>query len=115
MGVIPGSGRSPGGGHGNPLRILAGRIPWTEEPSGLRIRRVTQSQARLKRQHALMQPSPHVCASIVGDFRHLSRSYQQLRNAFIGLGSPIVRNFCNKITNTFLTTSQSQGYSNLAQ
>ena len=33
-GLIPGSGRSPGGGHGNPLSILAGRIPWTEEPGG---------------------------------------------------------------------------------
>jgi len=29
-GLIPGSGRSPGGGHGNPWRI-----PWTEEPGGL--------------------------------------------------------------------------------
>ena len=34
MGLIPGSGRSPGGGHGNPC-ILAWRIPWTEEPGGL--------------------------------------------------------------------------------
>ena len=31
---IPGSGRSPGG-NGNPLHILAWRIPWTEEPGGL--------------------------------------------------------------------------------
>ena len=31
-GSIPGSGRSPGGGHGNPTSILAWRIPWTEEP-----------------------------------------------------------------------------------
>ena len=29
-GLIPGSGRSLGGGHGNPWRI-----PWTEEPGGL--------------------------------------------------------------------------------
>ena len=28
---IPGSGRSPGEGHGNPLHW---RIPWTEEPGG---------------------------------------------------------------------------------
>ena len=34
-GSIPGSGRSPGGGRGNPLSILAWRIPWTEEPGGL--------------------------------------------------------------------------------
>ena len=34
-GLILESGRSPGGGHGNPLSILAWRIPWTEEPGGL--------------------------------------------------------------------------------
>ena len=32
---ILGSGRSPGGGHGNHSSILAWRIPWTEEPGGL--------------------------------------------------------------------------------
>ena len=32
---IPGSGRSPARGNGNPLRILAWRIPWTQEPGGL--------------------------------------------------------------------------------
>ena len=32
-GSIPGSGRSPGEGNGNPS-ILAWRIPWTEEPGG---------------------------------------------------------------------------------
>ena len=34
-GLIPGWGRSSGGGHGNPLSILAWSIPWTEEPGGL--------------------------------------------------------------------------------
>ena len=34
-GSFPGSGRSPGGGHSNPLRIFAWRIPWTEEPGEL--------------------------------------------------------------------------------
>jgi len=32
---IPDSGKSPGEGNGNPLRILAWKIPWTEEPGGL--------------------------------------------------------------------------------
>ena len=32
---IPGLGRSPGGGNGNPLQYLAWEIPWTEEPGGL--------------------------------------------------------------------------------
>ena len=35
VGLIPGSGISPGGGHGNHSSILAWRIPWTEEPGGL--------------------------------------------------------------------------------
>ena len=39
MCLIPGSGRSPGGGNGDPLQwyssILAWKIPWTEEPGGL--------------------------------------------------------------------------------
>ena len=33
MGSIP--GRSPGGGHGNPIHNLAWKIPWTEEPGRL--------------------------------------------------------------------------------
>ena len=32
---IPGLERSLGEGKGNPLHILAWRIPWTEEPGGL--------------------------------------------------------------------------------
>ena len=34
-GSIPGLGRPPGEGNGNPSSILAWRIPWTEDPSGL--------------------------------------------------------------------------------
>ena len=34
-GLIPGSGRSPGEGNGNPLHYFAWEIPWTEEPGGL--------------------------------------------------------------------------------
>ena len=35
LGSIPGLERAPGGGNGNPLSILAWRIPWTEEPGRL--------------------------------------------------------------------------------
>ena len=35
LGSIPGSGKSPGEGNGNPLPYLVWRIPWTEEPGGL--------------------------------------------------------------------------------
>ena len=35
-GSVPGSGRSPGGGHGSSTPVfLPGEIPWTEEPGGL--------------------------------------------------------------------------------
>ena len=32
---IPGSGRSPGKGNGNPLQDSAWKIPWTEKPGRL--------------------------------------------------------------------------------
>ena len=35
MDSIPGSGRSPGGGHGNPLQYSCLEIPMEEEPGGL--------------------------------------------------------------------------------
>ena len=34
-GSIPGSGRSPGEGNGNPLQYSCWEIPWTEEPGRL--------------------------------------------------------------------------------
>ena len=33
-GLIPGLGRSPGEGHGNPLQYSCLENPWTEEPGG---------------------------------------------------------------------------------
>ena len=35
LGSIPGQGRSPGEGNGNPLSTIAWKIPWTEEPDRL--------------------------------------------------------------------------------
>ena len=35
VGLIPGLGRSSGGGHGKATIILAWRIPWTKECGGL--------------------------------------------------------------------------------
>ena len=34
VGSIPGSGRSPGEGNGNPLQYSCLKIPWMEEPGG---------------------------------------------------------------------------------
>ena len=46
LGSIPGSGRSPGEGNGNPYSsILAWEIPWTELPGGLH--GVAKGRARL--------------------------------------------------------------------
>ena len=35
VGLIPGSGRSPGEGNGSHSRILVWEIPWTEDPDSL--------------------------------------------------------------------------------
>ena len=35
VGLIPGSGRFPGEGNGNPLQYPAREPPWTEEPGRL--------------------------------------------------------------------------------
>ena len=45
--MIPGLGRSPGGGTGNPLQFLAWEIPWIEEPGGLQSREF-ESPTRLR-------------------------------------------------------------------
>ena len=37
-GLIPGSGRSPGEGNGNPLQYSCWETPWTEEPDGLQFK-----------------------------------------------------------------------------
>ena len=34
LGLIPGSGRTPGEGNGSHSRILVWEVPWTEEPGG---------------------------------------------------------------------------------
>ena len=37
VGLNPGSGRSPGGGHGYPLQCSCLGNPWTEEPGRLQL------------------------------------------------------------------------------
>ena len=46
-GLIPGLGRSPGEGNGNPLQYSCLENPWTEEPDGLQSMEVTKSQIQL--------------------------------------------------------------------
>ena len=64
VGLIPGSGRSPGGGHDNPPSSLAWRFPQTEESDGLKFmgsQRLRQDFSDLARTHCsfmLMPPYP---------------------------------------------------------
>ena len=46
-GSIPGSGRSPGEGNGNPLQYSCLEIPWTEESGGLQSMGSQKSQTQL--------------------------------------------------------------------
>ena len=43
----PGSGRSPGGGNGNPPQYSCLEIPWTEDPVGLQSMGITKSRTCL--------------------------------------------------------------------
>ena len=49
LGSIPGSGRSPGGGHGNPLQCSCLENPMDREAWWATVCGVTKSQTRLKR------------------------------------------------------------------
>ena len=48
MGSIPGSGRSPGVGHGNPLEYSCLENPMDRGAWWAMVHRITQSQTRLK-------------------------------------------------------------------
>ena len=48
VGLIPGWGRSPGEGHGNPLQYPCLENPWTKEPWWATVHRVARSQIQLK-------------------------------------------------------------------
>ena len=57
VGLIPGSGRSPGTGKGKYCSILAWKIPWTEEPT---VHRVTKSQMQQRAcTHTHTHPHTH--------------------------------------------------------
>ena len=81
---IPGSGRSPGGGDGNPLQYSCLQNPWTEEPGGLQsIGSQSWEQPKQLSRHAhsvymstlLSQESIHSICSWVSNFPFLIFSY----------------------------------------
>ena len=47
LGLIPGLGRSPGGGHGNPLQYSYLEITWTQETGRLQFMVLQKSQTQL--------------------------------------------------------------------
>ena len=79
MGSSPGSGKSPGGGHGNPL--LAWEISWTEEPGGLQTEDWWAPVHRAAKSR--MQLSTHACVhlgagTVVGIKTHSNPSLETL-------------------------------------
>ena len=56
VGSIPGSGRYPGGGHGNPLQYSCLENPMDREAWHATVHRVTKSQTRLKWLSTHVQP-----------------------------------------------------------
>ena len=52
---MPGSGRSPGGGHGNPLQYLAWRLPMDRGAWQATVYGVAKSQTRLSDYHSLTE------------------------------------------------------------
>jgi len=55
-GSMPGLGRSPGGGNGNPLQHSCLEIPWTEELGGLQSMGLQKSQTQLNKQQQHIYP-----------------------------------------------------------
>ena len=51
-GLIPGLGRSPGEGNGNPLQFSCWKIPWTEELGGLQFYVIAESDTTEATEHA---------------------------------------------------------------
>ena len=74
LGLIPESGRSPGGGHSDPLQLsLPGESPWTEEPGGLQsmeLQRVGHDWAtKHSTAHRVLEliPHRHTGMTVIGD------------------------------------------------
>ena len=65
-GSIPGSGRSPGGGHGNPSSLLAWRVKQMEEPGRLRSTGSQELDTNSNSAHtASAHPSTHLLSSVL--------------------------------------------------
>ena len=56
-GSIPGSGRSPGEGNGNPVQYSCLKIPWTEDSGRLQSKGLQRVQHNGGTEYACTQPS----------------------------------------------------------
>ena len=68
-GLIPGLGRSPGEGNGNPFQYSCLEIPWTEEPGGLLSmgsQRVRYYWAHTHRQIYTVKVTKLPCVKLIG-------------------------------------------------
>ena len=59
MGSIPGSGRSPGGGHGNPLQYSCLASPMDRVACQATVHGVAKSRTRLKHARTSSRPAVH--------------------------------------------------------
>ena len=92
LGLIPGSGRSPGGGHGNHSSIVAWVIPWTEEPGGLQpigSQRVRHDWSALACTHLSTYQTGHIYSHVHSrNLAHLHNTTPQLDsvslNSYVG-------------------------------
>ena len=83
LGSIPGLGRSPGEGNGNPLQYFAWKIPWTEEPGRLQ----SKESQRVRHDWAtLLTYATRRYVSVLLDFT----SYQSLSHRKLSYRQPTV-------------------------
>ena len=69
VGLIPGSGRSPGGGHGNPLQYSCLENPMDRGTWWATVHGVAKSQTQLKLQHThgVGKATQHYVAARMGE------------------------------------------------
>ena len=70
---ISGSGRSPGGGHGNPFQYFCLENPMDRGPWKATVKRVTKNQTRLKQLNRAKQ-STESMQSLLNDQLHFSKN-----------------------------------------
>ena len=91
MGSIPRSGRSPGGGHGNPLQYSCWKILWTEEPGKLQ----SMGLQRVRHDWALTRmctlPTKHFSQCLSGFFNLCLAIF------FFGGGVEIISHYASNI------------------